>query len=156
GEEFDLAKLRYHKIIIMTDADVDGNHITCLLLTFFYRHMPQLVESGKIYIAMPPLYKVEKHKKIQYALNDEERESIVASLGGEEGVSLQRYKGLGEMNPEQLWETTLNPAHRTLKQIAIEDAVHANEIFNILMGEEVEPRREFIQQHAQEVKELDV
>ncbi len=156
GDEFDIAKLRYHKIIIMTDADVDGNHITCLLLTFFYRHMPQLVESGKIFIAMPPLYKVEKHKKIQYALNDEEKDAIVISLGGEEGVSLQRYKGLGEMNPEQLWETTLNPAHRTLKQISIEDAVRANEIFNILMGEEVEPRREFIQQHAREVKELDV
>ena len=118
--------------------------------------MPQLIESGKIYIAMPPLYKVEKHKKIQYALNDEEKTAIVAALGGEEGVSLQRYKGLGEMNPEQLWETTLNPAHRTLMQISVEDAVRADEVFSILMGEEVEPRREFIQQHAREVKELDV
>ncbi len=156
GEEFDLAKLRYHKIIIMTDADVDGNHITCLLLTFFYRHMPQLIEAGKIYVAMPPLYKIEKHKKIQYALNDDAKTAILAALGGEEGVSLQRYKGLGEMNPDQLWETTLNPVHRTLMQISVEDAVRADEVFNTLMGEEVEPRREFIQQHAREVKELDV
>ncbi len=154
GDEFDLAKLRYGKIIIMTDADVDGNHIACLLLTFFYRMMPGLVENGKIYIAMPPLYKVEKNKKIQYAYNDAEKDAIVKKFGGEAGI--QRYKGLGEMNKEQLWETTMDPAVRTLKKVTVEDAVSADEMFTILMGDEVEPRKEFILKHAKEVRELDV
>lgn len=154
GDEFDLAKLRYGKIIIMTDADVDGNHIACLLLTFFYRMMPGLVENGKIFIAMPPLYKVEKNKKVQYAYNDAEKDAIVKKFGGEAGI--QRYKGLGEMNKEQLWETTMDPTVRTLKKVTVEDAVSADEMFTILMGDEVEPRKDFILKHAKEVRELDV
>jgi DNA gyrase subunit B len=155
GEEFDIAKIRYHKIIIMTDADVDGHHIACLLLTFFYRQMPQLIQNGHVYLAQPPLFRVAKGKKESYAYTEEERDKLIKELG-EEGVGVQRYKGLGEMNPTQLWETTMSPDNRILKQITIEDAVAADEIFRILMGEEVEPRREFIQQHAKEVKELDV
>ena len=155
GEEFDITKLRYHKIIIMTDADVDGHHIACLLLTFFYRQMPQLIQNGHVYLAQPPLFRVAKAKKEAYAFTEEERDNLVKEFG-EEGVSVQRYKGLGEMNPKQLWETTMNPENRILKQIAIEDAVAADEIFSVLMGEEVEPRKEFIMQHAKEVKELDV
>ncbi|RMD58196.1 DNA topoisomerase (ATP-hydrolyzing) subunit B [Candidatus Woesearchaeota archaeon] len=154
GEEFDINKLRYDKIIIMCDADVDGNHIACLLLTLFYRLMPQLIEKGKIYIAMPPLYKISRGKKVKYAYNDAQKEEIVKEMG--EGASISRYKGLGEMNPDQLWETTMDPATRTLKQIQIEDAVQADEIFSVLMGGQVEPRREFILKHAKEVKELDV
>jgi len=154
GEEFDISKLRYDKIIIMTDADVDGNHISCLLLTFFYRMMPALVESGKIYLAQPPLYKLEKNKKIQYVYNDAQKEEVLKQIGRE--VSIQRYKGLGEMNPTQLWETTMDPEMRTLKRITIEDAVAADETFSILMGDEVEPRKDFILKHAKEVKELDV
>ncbi len=154
GDEFDLAKLRYHKVIIMTDADVDGSHIACLLLTFFYRYLPKLVENGNIYLAQPPLYRIQKGKKIIYSYSDTHKNSIVAELG--EGASIQRYKGLGEMNPQQLWETTMDPHIRTLKQITIEDAVAANQIFSILMGDEVEPRREFILQHAKDVHELDV
>lgn len=154
GDEFDLTKLRYGKIIIMTDADVDGNHIACLLLTFFYRMMPGLVENGKIFIAMPPLYKVEKNKKVQYAYNDAEKDAIVKKMGGEAGI--QRYKGLGEMNKEQLWETTMDPTVRTLKKVTVEDAVSADEMFTILMGDEVEPRKDFILKHAKEVRELDV
>jgi DNA gyrase subunit B len=155
GEEFDLAKLRYHKIIIMTDADVDGHHIACLLLTFFYRQMQQLIQNGHVFLAQPPLFRVAKAKKEEYAYTEEQRDKLIKDFG-EDGVSVQRYKGLGEMNAPQLWETTMNPENRTLKQITIEDAVHADEIFSILMGEDVEPRREFIQQHAKEVKELDV
>ncbi len=155
GEEFDISKLRYHKIIIMTDADVDGHHIACLLLTFFYRQMPQLIQNGHVYLAQPPLFRIAKGKKEVYAYTEEERDKLIKEFG-EDGVGVQRYKGLGEMNPTQLWETTMTPDNRTLKQITIEDAVSADEIFNILMGEEVEPRREFIQQHAKEVKELDV
>lgn len=155
GEEFDISKLRYHKIIIMTDADVDGHHIACLLLTFFYRQMPELIQNGHIYLAQPPLFRIAKAKKEVYAYTEEERDKLVKELG-EEGVGVQRYKGLGEMNPKQLWETTMNPEARILKQVTIEDAVAADEIFSVLMGEEVEPRREFIQQHAKEVKELDV
>jgi DNA gyrase subunit B len=154
GEEFDISKLRYHKIIIMTDADVDGHHIGCLLLTFFYRQMPQLIQNGHIYLAQPPLFRVAKGKKEAYAYTEEERDRLVKEFG--EGVNVQRYKGLGEMNKEQLWATTMDPAVRTLKQIAIEDGVHADQIFSVLMGEDVEPRREFIQQHAKEVRELDV
>jgi DNA gyrase subunit B len=154
GEEFDISKLRYHKIIIMTDADVDGHHIGCLLLTFFYRQMPQLIQNGHIFMAQPPLFRVAKGKKEAYAYTEEERDRLVKEFG--EGVNVQRYKGLGEMNKEQLWATTMDPAVRTLKQIAIEDGVHADHIFSVLMGEDVEPRREFIQQHAKEVRELDV
>ncbi|MBW2969851.1 DNA topoisomerase (ATP-hydrolyzing) subunit B [Candidatus Woesearchaeota archaeon] len=154
GEEFDISKLRYDKVIIMTDADVDGNHITCLLLTMFYRMTPGLIQAGKIYIAQPPLYKLEKNRKAYYAYNDARKEELLKSL--KEGVSIQRYKGLGEMNPTQLWETTMNPEERTLKRVTIEDAVTADETFQMLMGDEVEPRKEFILKHAKEVKELDV
>lgn len=154
GEEFDMSKLRYHKIIIMTDADVDGNHISCLLLTFFYRMMQGLIDNGKIYLAQPPLYKLEKNKKIHYVYNDARKEELLKTLG--EGVGIQRYKGLGEMNPTQLWDTTMDPATRTLKKITVEDAVAADETFSMLMGDEVEPRKDFILKHAAEVKELDV
>jgi len=154
GEEFDISKLRYDKIIIMTDADVDGNHIACLLLTFFYRMMPGLVEGGKIYLAQPPLYKLEKNKKMWYAYNDAQKDELVKQVGKDVGI--QRYKGLGEMNPIQLWETTMDPTVRSLKKIMIEDAVAADEMFSILMGDEVEPRKEFILRHAKEVRELDV
>jgi len=154
GEEFDISKLRYDKIIIMTDADVDGNHISCLLLTFFYRMMPALVENGKIYIAQPPLYKLEKNRKVNYAFNDAQKDEIIKELGKDVGI--QRYKGLGEMNPIQLWETTMDPEKRVLKKVAVEDAVAADETFSMLMGDEVEPRKEFILRHAKEVRELDV
>jgi DNA gyrase subunit B len=153
SEEFDISKLRYDKIIIMTDADVDGNHISCLLLTFFYRMMPGLIEAGKIYLAQPPLFKIEKSKKAHYAYNEAQKNDLVKQLGE---VNIQRYKGLGEMNPTQLWETTMDPVKRVLKKITIEDAVAADEMFSILMGDEVEPRKEFILKHAKEVKELDV
>ncbi|MBI4451193.1 DNA topoisomerase (ATP-hydrolyzing) subunit B [Candidatus Woesearchaeota archaeon] len=154
GDDFDIARRRYDKIIIMTDADVDGSHITCLLLTFFYRLMPQLIEAGKIYLATPPLYRIEKSRKVHYAYNDEQKGKLVQELG--EGCSIQRYKGLGEMNPDQLWETTMDPSLRLLKLVTIQDAVRADELFTVLMGEEVEPRREFIHEHAKEVRELDV
>jgi len=154
GEEFNMDKLRYGKIVIMTDADVDGSHISCLLLTFFYRYLKQLVDGGRIYLAMPPLYKITKGKKNYYVYSDAEKEKLLKEIGTEVGI--QRYKGLGEMNPEQLWETTLNPEHRMLKKITVEDAVRANEIFETLMGDDVEPRKEFIMSHAQEVKELDI
>ncbi|HDD70763.1 MAG TPA: DNA topoisomerase (ATP-hydrolyzing) subunit B [Candidatus Woesearchaeota archaeon] len=154
GDEFNIEKLRYDKIIIMTDADVDGNHIACLLLTFFFRHMKPLIEAGKIYIAMPPLYKITKGKKSVYVYTEEEKNKAIEELG--EPVNIQRYKGLGEMNPKQLWETTMDPSTRMLKRIEIEDAIIADEIFKVLMGDEVEPRREFIQQHAKEVEELDI
>jgi DNA gyrase subunit B len=155
GEDFDIGKLRYGKIITMCDADVDGSHITCLLLTFFYRYMPQLIEAGHVYIAMPPLYRLEKGRKVLYAYTDEEKERRLKELGTE-GVGVQRYKGLGEMNPQQLWETTMDPAARILKKVTIEDAVRADEMFTILMGDDVEPRKEFIMQYAKEVKELDI
>ena len=154
GDEFDIGRLRYHRIIIMTDADVDGSHIACLLLTFFYRYMPKLIENGNIYLAMPPLYRVAKGKKVSYCYNDSEKDKLQKEMG--EGTTIQRYKGLGEMNPQQLWETTMDPTIRTLKRITIEDAVEADQIFSILMGDEVEPRKEFILEHAKDVKELDV
>lgn len=153
GEDFDIAKLRYHKIVIMTDADVDGNHIACLLLTFFYRLMPELVLQGKIYLAMPPLYKLEKNKKIRYVYNEAEKNAVLKEMP-EAGI--QRYKGLGEMNPSQLWETTMDPVTRSLKKVTVEDAVLADQVFNMLMGDEVEPRKNFILNHAKEVRELDV
>lgn len=155
GDEFNIDKLRYDKIVVMTDADVDGNHIACLLLTFFYRYMQPLIQAGKIYLAMPPLYKVKKGKKEYYVYNEDEKEKLLKEIGTE-GVSLQRYKGLGEMNPKQLWNTTMDPKTRMLKQVAIDDAVHADEMFTVLMGDEVAPRREFIKEHAKDVSELDI
>lgn len=147
-------KLRYHKIVIMCDADVDGSHIATLILTFFFRYMRELVESGYIYIASPPLYLVKKGAKQDYAWNDEQRDSLAAHLGGEKetGVSVQRYKGLGEMNATQLWDTTMNPEHRTLKQVTIENAAEADRIFSMLMGDDVPPRREFIEKNAKYAK----
>ncbi len=153
--EFNISKLRYHKIICMTDADVDGSHIRTLLLTFFYRYMRPLVENGYVYIAQPPLYKVSKGKKEHYVYSDKELEVLLAEIG-REGIELQRYKGLGEMNPEQLWDTTMNPETRTIMKVASEDAIAADEIFTILMGEKVEPRREFIETNAKLVKNLDI
>jgi DNA gyrase subunit B len=158
-EEFEIEKARYHKIIIMTDADVDGAHIRTLLLTFFFRQMPELIEAGYIYIAQPPLYRVAKGKEEYYAYDEAERDEISARLAGPEGrgnVNLQRYKGLGEMNPEQLWNTTMDPERRTLLKVNIEEAVLADHIFQTLMGDEVEPRRVFIEQNAQFVKNLDI
>lgn len=156
GEDFDIEKARYHKIIIMTDADVDGAHIRTLILTFFYRFMRELIEHGYIYIAQPPLYKVAYGKNIRYAYSDRDLEKILQELGEKTKVEIQRYKGLGEMNPDQLWETTMNPETRTLLQVTLEDAMKADEIFEILMGDKVEPRREFIQQNAEFVQNLDV
>ncbi|MBW3022953.1 DNA topoisomerase (ATP-hydrolyzing) subunit B [Candidatus Woesearchaeota archaeon] len=154
GEEFNISKLRYHKVIIMTDADVDGSHIRTLLLTFFFRYMNELIEQGHVYIAQPPLYKVKKGKQAKYAYNEEEKNAALKELG--EGADIQRYKGLGEMNPQQLWETTMDPETRSLLQVTLEDAVAADKIFTVLMGEEVGPRRAFIQKHAKEVVNLDV
>jgi len=154
-EEFDLEKLRYHKVIIMTDADVDGAHIRTLLLTFFFRFMKPLVDAGHIYIAQPPLYRVAKGKQVIYAYDDQQRDKAIDSLG-RGTVHLQRYKGLGEMNPEQLWETTMDPERRTLLQISSEDAADAERIFSILMGDQVEPRRQFIEENAHYVRNLDV
>ena len=154
GEEFNIEKLRYDRVIIMTDADVDGSHIMTLLLTFFYRYMKLLVEQGHVYVAMPPLYKVQKGKQMAYAYSDNEKDKLVMAYG--ENSSIQRYKGLGEMNPKQLWDTTMDPSVRTLKQITVEDAVAADQMFTVLMGDEVEPRREFIQKYAKEVVNLDI
>ncbi|WP_409290892.1 DNA topoisomerase (ATP-hydrolyzing) subunit B [Peribacillus sp. SCS-37] len=156
GGDFDIAKARYHKIVIMTDADVDGAHIRTLLLTFFYRYMRNIIESGYIYIAQPPLYKVSQGKKVEYAYNDKQLDRILAELPSVPKPSLQRYKGLGEMNPEQLWETTMNPDTRTLLQVNLEDAIEADETFDILMGDKVEPRRNFIEENALYVKNLDI
>ena len=153
-EDFDLARLRYHKVIIMTDADIDGAHIRTLLLTFFYRHMPELLKRGHVYIAQPPLYRLKKGKTEMYAYNDEERERGLERLG-RKGVMVQRYKGLGEMNPEQLWTTTMDPEKRTILKVTLEDAVEADRIFTILMGDKVEPRRKFIEDNAKNVKNLD-
>ncbi|WP_442957184.1 DNA topoisomerase (ATP-hydrolyzing) subunit B [Petrocella sp. FN5] len=155
SEEFNLDKLRYHKIIIMTDADVDGAHIRTLLLTFFYRYMPELIETGKVYIAQPPLYKVTKNKKGQYVYNDRALERLLDEVG-RDGIVLQRYKGLGEMDANQLWDTTMDPDHRILLRVDIDDAASADEIFTTLMGDKVEPRRAFIESHAKHVKNLDI
>ncbi|MBQ7734042.1 MAG: DNA topoisomerase IV subunit B, partial [Synergistaceae bacterium] len=156
GDEFDASKLRYHKIIIMTDADVDGAHISTLLLTFFYRHMPELLSQGYLYLAQPPLYRVQYGKTVIYCYTDKELRTHVDSAPDPSKVSIQRYKGLGEMNPEQLWETTMDPANRILKKIEIDNNLLADEYFDILMGDKVEPRREFIVANAREVKNLDV
>ena len=154
GEEFDIEKARYHKLIIMTDADIDGAHIRTLLLTFFYRYMRPLIDAGYIYIAQPPLYRVKRGKEERYVYNEKEMNEKFKELG--RGATIQRYKGLGEMNPRQLWETTMNPDTRILALVTIEDAVKADELFTILMGDAVEPRREFIHEHAKEVVNLDV
>ncbi|NLP48772.1 MAG: DNA topoisomerase (ATP-hydrolyzing) subunit B [Clostridiales bacterium] len=153
-EEFDLSKLRYDKVVIMADADVDGAHIRTLLLTFFFRYMRPLIEENHVYIAQPPLYKVSKGKKTCYAFSDEERDNCIEELGGK--CDIQRYKGLGEMDAEQLWETTMNPAYRTMLRVTLEDAIKADETFSILMGDKVEPRREFIEKNARYVQNLDV
>jgi DNA gyrase subunit B len=154
GPDFDLAKRRYDKVILMSDADVDGAHIRTLLLTFFYRYMRELIEHGKVYVAVPPLYMVRQGKRRRYAYSDEELAAALKEMG--EGCEVQRYKGLGEMNPEQLWETTMDPARRTLIRVELEDAEEADRIFRTLMGEEVEPRREFIVRYAREVRNLDI
>ncbi len=155
GNDFDMSKLRYGKVVIMSDADVDGAHIQILLLTFFFRHMKKLVEEGHVYLAQPPLYKVYKGKASRYAFSDEEKDKYVEELGSR-GVTVERYKGLGEMDPPQLWDTTMNPETRTLLRVTVEDAMACDEIFSILMGEEVEPRREFIEKNANYVTNLDV
>ncbi len=157
GPNFELERLRYHKVIIMADADVDGSHIRTLLLTFFFRYMPELLEHGHVFLAMPPLYKVSVNRKEWYAYNEIERDKILAGLDGKsEKAAIQRYKGLGEMNSEQLWETTMNPETRNIMQIRLEDAVEADDIFTTLMGEQVAPRREFIEQNALSVANLDI
>ncbi|CAN7145007.1 DNA topoisomerase (ATP-hydrolyzing) subunit B [Paenibacillus sp. LjRoot153] len=156
SDDFDIAKARYHKIIIMTDADVDGAHIRTLLLTFFYRYMKKLIETGYVYIAQPPLFKLERNKTVRYAYNEKQREVIMQEFGEGVKVNVQRYKGLGEMNPGQLWETTMDPESRTLLQVTIEDAIEADTLFDSLMGDNVEPRRDFIEEHAKYVKNLDI
>ena len=160
GEDYDFEKLRYGKIIIMADADVDGSHIRTLFMTFFFRYMRDLIEKGKLYLAQPPLFLIKKGKQELYAFDEDERDRHIAALGGEggegRGIMIQRYKGLGEMNPDQLWETTMDPARRTLLQVTIDDAVEAEHLFTLLMGEQVEPRREFIEKYALDVKNLDI
>lgn len=156
GEDFNLEKARYHKVVIMTDADVDGAHIRTLLLTFFYRYMRQIIENGYVYIAQPPLYKVQQGKRVEYAYNDKELEDLLKTLPQTPKPGLQRYKGLGEMNATQLWETTMDPSSRTLLQVTLEDAMDADETFEMLMGDKVEPRRNFIEANARYVKNLDI
>ena len=155
GSHFDISRLRYHRVLVMTDADVDGSHIRTLLLTFFFRNMPKLIEDGHLYVAQPPLYRVAVGKEHFYAYSDEEKDALVKKYAGK-NVVVQRYKGLGEMNPEQLWETTMNPENRIILQVTIEDAVKADETFDILMGEAVQPRKHFIQAHAKSVRNLDI
>jgi DNA gyrase subunit B len=154
AKALDTSKLRYHKLIIMTDADVDGSHIATLILTFIFRYMKELVEQGYVYIAQPPLYLVKKGKEQQYAWDDVDRKAAVSriGLGKDDSVTVQRYKGLGEMNAEQLWETTMNPATRTLKQVTLDSLSAADGVFSMLMGDEVPPRREFIESHAKYAK----
>ncbi len=187
GDQFDISKIRYHRVIIMTDADVDGSHIRTLLLTFFFRYMPEIINSGYLYIAQPPLYRIQKSKESFYAYTEPEKEEILSEfkektqeksnkkkiegfeikeVGEEEtqgapekkigGIAIQRYKGLGEMNPEQLWQTTMDPKNRVILQVTIEDAARADQIFDTLMGEQVLPRKRFIQTHAKNVKNLDI
>ena len=157
-EDFDIEKLRYNRIIIMTDADVDGAHIATLLLTFFYRFMPELIKQGHVYLATPPLYKLEKNKKVWYAYSDEELNNILAEVGRDQNNKIQRYKGLGEMDAEQLWETTMDPARRILKRVSMDDDDESSVdvTFTTLMGDQVEPRREFIEENAARVRNLDV
>jgi DNA gyrase subunit B len=158
GDQFDISKLRYHRICLLSDADVDGAHITTLLLTYFYRHMPDVVENGYLYICQPPLYRVSTGKVTRYAANEKERDQAVKELsrqGKTKNISVQRFKGLGEMNADQLWDTTMNPETRTLLQVSVGDAAEADEIFSTLMGERVEPRRDFIRGEARKVRNLD-
>jgi DNA gyrase subunit B len=154
GDDFDVSKLRYGKVIIMADADVDGSHIRTLLLTFFFRFMKPVIEQGHIYIAQPPLYRITKNKKHCYAYSDEERDKVLKTLDG--GTEIQRYKGLGEMDADQLWDTTMNPETRIMLRVTLDDAASADETFTILMGDKVEPRREFIEKNARYVQNLDV
>ncbi|MBA9085907.1 DNA gyrase subunit B [Fontibacillus solani] len=156
GDEFDIEKARYHKVIIMTDADVDGAHIRTLLLTFFFRYMRKIIDAGYVYIAQPPLFKIERNKVIRYAGSEKERDEIIAEFGDNAKFNIQRYKGLGEMNAAQLWETTMDPESRTMQQVSISDAIKADAIFDTLMGDDVEPRRDFIHEHAKYVKNLDI
>jgi DNA gyrase subunit B len=155
GEEFDIEKGRYGKIIIMTDADVDGAHIRTLLLTFFYRYMQPLLQAGHVFIAQPPLYLVKKGREQWYLYSDDDMDKLLNRIG-RENISVQRYKGLGEMNPEQLWDTTMNPETRTILQVEMADAIDADEIFSVLMGDKVEPRRQFIEDYAHTVRNLDI
>ena len=152
-EDFNIEKLRYHKIVIMADADVDGQHIRTLLLTFFFRYMRPLIDNGYVYIAQPPLYRLSKGQKHVYCYSDEERDRKMVEMPG---AAIQRYKGLGEMDSVQLWETTMDPEHRTMLRVTLEDAVQADETFSILMGDKVEPRREFIEKNAKYVQNLDI
>ena len=153
GEDFDLSKLRYNKIIIMADADVDGSHIRILLLTFFFRFMRPLIEAGHVFLAQPPLYRLTKNKQHYYAYSDSERDELMQKLGQ---TDIQRYKGLGEMDPEQLWETTMNPETRLMKRVNLEDATAADEVFTVLMGDRVEPRRQYIEANAKYTENIDV
>ena len=155
GDDFDISKLRYGKIVIMADADVDGSHIRVLLLTFFFRHMRQLIDEGHIFLAQPPLYRIRKGQKELYAFNDAERDEIIANLGGGK-IIVDRYKGLGEMNAEELAETTMNPETRTILKVEVEDAMKCDEVFSLLMGDQVGPRREFIEKNAKFVENLDI
>ena len=157
-DDFDISKMRYHKIIIMTDADVDGAHISTLLLTFIYRFMPELIKQGYVYLAQPPLYKIEKNKKVWYAYSDEELNSILMDIGRANSNKIQRYKGLGEMDAEQLWETTMDPEKRILLRVTMDEAATSeiDLVFTTLMGDKVEPRREFIEENARFVKNLDI
>ncbi|MCL5432912.1 MAG: toprim domain-containing protein, partial [Patescibacteria group bacterium] len=155
GETINLEKLRYHRVIIMTDADVDGEHIETLILTFFFRHLPDVIKQGYLYIAQPPLYKIQSGKEIRYAYSDEEKDASIKTITSRNSVNIQRYKGLGEMNPQQLWETTMNPKNRILKQVRIEDAEEADATFTMLMGDEVPPRKHFIQSNAKQAN-LDI
>ena len=157
-DDFDISKLRYHKIIIMTDADVDGAHISTLLLTFLYRFMPELIKQGYVYLAQPPLYKLEKNKKVWYAYSDEELAKIISEVGRDQNNKIQRYKGLGEMDAEQLWDTTMDPQHRILRRVTMDDETSSelDLTFTTLMGDKVEPRREFIEENAKFVKNLDI
>jgi len=156
GDNFDLEGLRYGRVIIMTDADVDGSHIRTLLLTFFFRYMPKLIDDGHLYIAQPPLYRMAYKNQVRYVYSDKEKDKALKDLGGGDKVSMQRYKGLGEMNPVQLWETTMNPENRTLLLVTVEDAAESDRTFDMLMGDAVDPRRRFIQTHAKAVRNLDI
>jgi DNA gyrase subunit B len=156
GESFDIARLRYHKIIIMTDADVDGAHIRTLILTLFYRYFKPVIDGGFIYIAQPPLYKIAQGRSVSYVYSDAEKDKLTKTFPKDAKYSIQRYKGLGEMNPEQLWDTTMDPANRSMLQVKIEDAEKADKVFDTLMGSEVMPRKKFIQAYAKKVKNLDI
>jgi len=155
NDQMDLSRLRYHRVIIMTDADVDGSHIRTLLLTFFFRNMPELIDEGHLFIAQPPLYRVQAGKEQYWLYSEREKEDLLQRLKNKK-VEIQRYKGLGEMTPEQLWQTTMNPSTRTMQRVEVEDAAKADDVFHMLMGEEVPPRRAFIQAHAKNVRNLDI